>query len=41
VYLGFFLFNSILSNVFLFPMPSISYYIIYYIIIEFLIVSIL
>lgn len=40
-YLGFFLFNYILSKIFLSPMPTINYYIIYYIIIEFLIVSIL
>ena len=40
-YLGFFLFHSLLSNVFLLPMPSINYYIIYYIVIEFFIVSIL
>ena len=40
-YLGFYLFLSLLSTVFLLPMPSINYYIIYYIIIEFLIVSIL
>lgn len=41
VYIGFFIFHSVLSNVFLLPMPSIDYYIIYYIVIEFLIVSIL
>ncbi len=41
VYVGFFIFNSILSNIFLLPMPSINYYVIYYIIIEFLIVSLL
>lgn len=40
-YLGFFLFHSLLSNVFLLPMPSINYYIIYYIMIEFFFVSIL
>lgn len=40
-YLGFFVFNYILSKIFLSPMPTMSYYIIYYIIIEFLIVSIL
>ncbi len=40
-YLGFYFFNSILSNIFLTPMPSINYYVIYYIILEFLIVSIL
>jgi len=41
VYIGFFIFNSILSNVFLVPMPSLNYYIIYYIVIEFFIVSLL
>lgn len=41
VYIGFFLFHSLLSNVFLLPIPNIDYYVIYYIIIEFLIVSIL
>lgn len=40
-YVGYFLFCAILSNIFLLPMPSISYYIIYYIIIEFFIVSVL
>lgn len=41
VYIGFFLFYSFLSNIFLFPLPSINYYVIYYIVIEFLILSIL
>ena len=40
-YVGFYLFLSILSNIFLLPMPSINYYIIYYIVIEFFLVSIL
>ncbi|WP_373070940.1 hypothetical protein [Sulfurimonas sp.] len=40
-YIGFYFFTSILSSIFLLPMPSISYYVIYYIVIEFLIVSIL
>ena len=40
-YIGFYFFGSMISNVFLTPMPSINYYVIYYIIIEFLIVSIL
>lgn len=40
-YGGFFIFHSILSNIFLFPLPNISYFVIYYIIIEFFIVSIL
>lgn len=41
VYIGYFLFHLFLSNVFLFQLPSINYYVIYYIIIEFLILSIL
>jgi len=41
IYLGFFVFHSIMSNIFLLPMPSMNYYVIYYIIIEFFIVSIL
>ncbi len=40
-YAGFYLFNLLLANIFLLPIPEISYYIFYYIIIEFLIVSIL
>lgn len=40
-YIGFYFFTSVLSSIFLLPMPSINYYIIYYIVIEFLIVSIL
>jgi len=40
-YIGFFIFCAILSKIFMLPMPSISYYIIYYIVIEFFIVSIL
>jgi len=40
-YLGFFIFSLIIANIFLLPIPSINYYIIYYIVIEFLIVSIL
>jgi len=39
-YIGFFLFSLLLSNIFLLPVPSINYYIIYYIVIEFFIVSI-
>ncbi len=35
-YFGFYLFLVILSNIFLLPMPSINYYMLYYIIIEFL-----
>lgn len=41
VYLGFYLFCLLFANVFLAPIPSISYYILYYILIEFFIVSIL
>jgi len=40
-YIGFFIFNSLLSYIFLLPEPSINYYIIYYIVIEFFIVSVL
>jgi len=40
-YIGFFVFNSILSYIFLLPEPSINYYIVYYIVIEFFIVSVL
>ena len=40
-YLGFYVLTSIVANIFLLPMPSINYYIIYYIVIEFLIVSVL
>jgi hypothetical protein len=41
VYIGFFVFHQLLSNIFLFPLPNINYYIIYYILIEFFIMSIL
>ncbi|MEA2100657.1 MAG: hypothetical protein U9P72_11080 [Campylobacterota bacterium] len=40
-YVGFFLFSLILAKVFILPVPSINYYIIYYIVIEFFIVSVL
>ncbi len=40
-YLGFFIFSLLIANIFLLPVPSINYYIVYYIIIEFLIVSVL
>ncbi len=40
-YIGFFFFTLLISKVFLLPAPSINYYIIYYIVIEFFIVSIL
>jgi len=41
VYLGFYIFNSLLASIFLLPEPSINYYIVYYIVIEFFILSIL
>jgi membrane-associated HD superfamily phosphohydrolase len=41
VYIGFFIFNLLLSNIFLFPMPSINYYVIYYVAVEFLILNLL
>jgi len=40
-YIGFYLFNSLFANIFLLPIPSINYYIVYYIVIEFFIVSLL
>ncbi len=40
-YLGFYMFNLFLANIFLLPIPSINYYIVYYIVIEFFIVSLL
>ena len=40
-YIGFYFFNLLLSTVFLLPLVGINYYIIYYIVIEFLIVSVL
>lgn len=40
-YIGFYFFGVVLSNVFLAEMPSINYYVAYYILVEFLIVSIL
>ena len=41
VYLGYFLFMSLIANIFLIPLPHINYYIVYYIVIEFLMVSVL
>jgi len=41
VYIGFFVFNLLLSNIFLLPTPSIDYHVIYYMVIEFFIMSIL
>jgi hypothetical protein len=40
-YIGFYLFNTLISYIFLVDLPNVSYYIIYYIIIEFFIVSML
>lgn len=40
-YIGFFLFNALFSNIFLLDLPELSYYIFYYILIEFCIVSLL
>ena len=41
VYLGYFFFLTLLSNIFLLPQPSLNYYVIYYIVIEFFLVSLL
>lgn len=41
IYFGYFFFLSLLSNIFLLPQPSINYYIVYYIVIEFFLVSLL
>ncbi|MEN4045149.1 hypothetical protein [Sulfurimonas sp. NWX367] len=41
VYLGYFLFLTLLSNIFLLPQPNINYYIIYYIVIEFFLIGLL
>lgn len=41
VYIGFFLFHLLLSNIFLLPTPNIDYHVIYYMVIEFFIMSIL
>ena len=40
-YVGYYLFLLLISKIFLLPLPSFNYYIIYYIIIEFFLVSIL
>jgi len=40
-YLGYFLFLLLWSSIFLLPAPEINYYIVYYIVIEFLLVSLL
>jgi hypothetical protein len=41
VYVGYFLFLSLIGSIFMLSVPHLSYYIIYYIIIEFFIVSLL
>ena len=40
-YLGYFAFLTLISNIFLLEAPEINYYIVYYIVIEFFIVSVL
>jgi len=40
-YIGYFLFLSLIANIFMLNVPSFHYYIIYYIVIEFFIVSLL
>ena len=40
-YVGYYLFLMIVANIFLLPLPSIDYYIVYYIVIEFFFVSLL
>jgi len=40
-YLGYFVFLTLLANIFMLEAPTINYYIIYYIVIEFFIVSLL
>ena len=40
-YIGFYLANTLISNIVLLPLPGINYYIVYYIVIEFFIVSLL
>ena len=41
VYLGYFLFLTLIANIFLLNTPEISYYVIYYMVIEFFFVSLL
>lgn len=41
IYIGFFVFHYILSNIFLLPPPGLNYYVVYYMIIDFFIVSII
>ena len=40
-YIGFYLTNTLFASIFLMPIPELNYYIVYYIVIEFLIVSLL
>ena len=40
-YVGYYLFLVLISKIFLLPIPSVNYYIIYYIVIEFFLVSLL
>jgi hypothetical protein len=40
-YIGFFLFLTLISNIFLLQSPQMSYYVIYYMLIEFFLVSLL
>ncbi len=41
IYIGFFVFHYILSNIFMLPLPGLNYYVVYYMIIDFFIVSII
>lgn len=40
-YVGFYLFNLLFAKIFFMPIPQVTYYIVYYIVIEFFIVSLL
>jgi len=40
-YLGYYIFLALVAKIFLLPLPEINYYIVYYIVIEFFLVSIL
>ena len=40
-YIGYFLFLTLISSIFLLPAPELNYYIVYYIVIEFFLVSLL
>jgi len=41
VYVGFYFFTLLLSSIFMLPIPNITYYIVYYIVVEYFITSIL